>query len=55
MAVYINFKGGEGKETVDECDNRKEAEALLLDYRQSDPTGNYEISSRCCNNWKEKD
>ena len=51
--VYINFKGGEGNETVDECGNRKEAEALLKDYQQSDKSGQYWISAKPCSNWKE--
>lgn len=51
--VYINFKGAEGNETVDECHNRKEAEALLKDYQQSDQTGRYWISPKPCSNWTE--
>ena len=51
--VYINFKGSEGKETVDESGNRKEAEALLKDYQQSDKIGHYWISTKPCNNWKD--
>lgn len=52
MTSYINYNGGEGNETVDEFDKGKEARQAIADYRQSDPTGTYWISSRPCKGWK---
>ena len=52
MTTYINYKGGEGKETVDEFDSPKEAREAIKHYRQSDPAGEYWLSSKCCSNWK---
>ena len=52
MSIYINYKGGEGKETVDEFDNRKEAEVALREYKASDKVGEYWISPRPCAGWE---
>jgi len=38
-------------ETVDEFDTLKEAKQMLKEYRMSDPTGQFYLSSRCCANW----
>ena len=40
-------------ETVDEFETRKEARAMLAEYRLSDNSAYYYISSRCCKSWKE--
>lgn len=53
MTTYINYKGSEGRETVDEFDTRKEAQENLVQYRISNPAGEYYLSPRCCNNWKD--
>ena len=41
-------------ETVDEFETRKEAREMLAEYRMSDPSANYYISSRACKDWREK-
>ena len=52
MKHYINLKGTY-RETVDEFDTRKEAIAMLREYRFASPGLNYYLSTRCCKNWKE--
>jgi len=49
--TYINRRGQGHLETVDEFETRKEAKAMLAEYRMSDPSGYYYISSRCCREW----
>lgn len=39
-------------ETVDEAETRKEAVYLLGEYRLADPSAEYYISQRPCNDWK---
>jgi hypothetical protein len=50
---YIQRKDSNGLETVDEFTTRKEARAMLDEYRLSDWSAVYYISSRCCKAWKE--
>ena len=50
---YIQRKDSYGLETVDEFTTRKEARAMLDEYRLSDWSAVYYISSRCCKAWKE--
>ena len=38
-------------ETVDEFETRREARAMLTEYRMSDPSGSYYLSSRPCKEW----
>jgi hypothetical protein len=38
-------------ETVDEFPTRQEARAMLTEYRMSDPSGSYYLSSRPCKEW----
>lgn len=38
-------------ETVDEFPTRQEARAMLTEYRTSDPSGSYYLSSRPCKEW----
>ena len=52
MKYYINLKGYY-RETVDELDTRKEAIAMLREYRLAYPDLNYYLSTRCCKDWKE--
>lgn len=40
------------RETVDEFESRKEARAMLAEYRMSDPCGTYYLSQRCCKAWR---
>lgn len=53
MKTYIQRKGDGYLETVDEFETRKEARAMLAEYRLSDPSGIYYLSSRPCKAWKE--
>ena len=50
---YINRFGQSIRETVDEFATRKEAIAALREYRISDPSARYWISSRCCRGWRD--
>lgn len=52
MKHYINLKGTY-RETVDEFDTRKEAIAMLREYRFASPGLSYYLSARCCKNWRE--
>jgi hypothetical protein len=50
--IYIQRKDCNGLETVDEFETRKEARAMLVEYRLSDPSAHYYLSQRCCKGWK---
>ncbi len=41
-------------ETVDEFETRKEARAMLDEYRLGDPYADYYLSSRACKDWRDK-
>lgn len=49
---YIQRKDSNGLETVDEFETYKEARQMLKEYRISDTSAEYYISSRCCKHWK---
>jgi hypothetical protein len=51
MKTYIQRRDGKQLETVDEFDTRKEARAMLAEYRMSDPSATYYLSSRPCKDW----
>jgi hypothetical protein len=51
MRTYIQRKDSGQLETVDEFDTRKEARAMLAEYRLSDPFASYYLSSRPCKGW----
>lgn len=51
MKTYIQRKDGRYLETVDEFTTRKEARAMLAEYRMSDPSASYYLSSRPCKDW----
>lgn len=51
--TYIQRKGDGYLETVDEFETRKEAREMLKEYRLSDPSAEYYISSRACKEWRE--
>ena len=51
--VYINRKGQGQVETVDEFDTRKEARAMLAEYRMADPSAHHYLSSRPCEGWND--
>lgn len=48
---YIQRRGNGYLETVDQFETRKEARLMLIEYRMSDPTAYYYISSRPCKGW----
>lgn len=52
--VYIQRKDSFGLETVDEFTTHKEARAMLKEYRISDPSAQYYLSSRACKAWRDK-
>ena len=51
--VYIQRRGNGYLETVDEFTTRKEARAMLAEYRMSDPSAHFYISTRACKAWRE--
>jgi hypothetical protein len=48
---YIQRKDRYGLETVDQFEALTEARAMLKEYRMSDGTAEYYISSRACKAW----
>ncbi len=50
---YIQRRGDGYLETVDEFTTHKEARAMLVEYRMSDPTAQFYISSRACRAWNQ--
>jgi hypothetical protein len=54
MKFYIQRKDGRNLETVDEFDTRKEARAMLAEYRMADPSAYHYISTRPCRDWLTK-
>ena len=52
MKTYIQRKDSRQLETVDEFETRKEAQAMLSEYRLSDPCAMYYLSPRPCKAWK---
>lgn len=52
--IYIQRKDSNGLETVDEFETRKEAVAMVKEYRMSDKTASFYLSSRPCKDWKDK-
>lgn len=49
--LYIQRKGNNQLETVDEFETRKEAKLMLIEYRISDRSADFYISSRACKEW----
>ena len=52
--TYVQRRGNVYLETVDEFETRKEARAMLAEYRMSDPTAEFYLSSRACRDWREE-
>lgn len=50
--IYIQRKGDGYLETVDEFSTMREARAMLIEYRISDPYAYYYMSSRPCKAWR---
>jgi hypothetical protein len=51
---YIQRKDGSTLETVDEFETRKEARAMLAEYRLADSSAIYYASTRPCKDWKNR-
>lgn len=51
--VYIQRKGGGYLETVDEFETMKEAREIIKEYRLSDCSAEFYISSRPCKAWRD--
>lgn len=49
--IYIQRKDGHQLETVDEFPTRKEALAMLREYRLADWSATYYLSTRPCKAW----
>lgn len=49
--TYINYNHNGNRETIDEFDNRQDAQKMLDEYRMSDPSGKYYTSRTPCKNW----
>jgi hypothetical protein len=52
--TYIQRKDSRHTETVDEFETRKEARAMLSEYRMADASAHYYLSSRPCKDWRNK-
>jgi hypothetical protein len=50
--TYIQRKDGSQLETVDEFETHKEARDMLKEYRMSDNSAHYYLSSRPCKSWR---
>ena len=48
---YIQRKDSNYLETVDEFETRKEALAMLAEYRMADPYAHHYLSTRPCKDW----
>jgi hypothetical protein len=51
---YIQRKDRRELETVDQFEKFKEAREMLKEYRLSDYSAEYYISSRACKEWRSK-
>jgi hypothetical protein len=51
--VYIQRKDTNSLETVDEFPTMREARKVVREYRLSDPSASYYLSSRACKVWRE--
>ena len=53
--TYIQRKDKYHLETVDQFETRKEAKAMLAEYRLADPYAHYYLSSRACKAWRDEE
>jgi hypothetical protein len=53
--IHIQRKGSGHLETVDSFVSMKEAKEMLKEYRTSDHSAEYYISSRACKAWKDSE
>lgn len=49
--VFIQRKDGRTLETVDQFETYKEARDMIKEYRLSDSSADYYLSSRACKGW----
>ncbi len=49
--TYIQRNGQGYRETVDEFEDFREARDMVAEYRLSDPSAVYYLSSRACKDW----
>lgn len=52
--VYVQRKDSHQLETVDEFTSWREARAMVIEYRMSDPSATYYLSKRACKDWRAK-
>jgi len=52
--IYINIKNNGIVETVDQCDNYKEAREMVNEYNLSDSSNYYYVSSRSTKEWRSR-
>lgn len=52
--VYIQRRDRFGLETVDEFTTRREARAMLAEYRMADPAARHYLGTRACRAWSAK-
>lgn len=52
--IYMQRKDDNQLETVDEFETRKEALLMLAEYQIADCFAEYYLSSRPCNDWKNR-
>ena len=53
MTIYIQRRDRFGLETVDEFGTRREASAMLREYRLSDRTAEFYLSTRPFKDWSD--
>ena len=51
---YVQRADGRQVETVDEFDNRKEAQAMRKEYCMADPSARFYLSRRPCKGWNDQ-
>jgi hypothetical protein len=51
--IYIQRKDAYQLETIDQYETRREAMAMLKEYRLGDNSASYYLSSRACKEWRE--
>ena len=54
MTTYVQRVGQGYRETVDEFETRKEALGMVCEYRLSDPSAHYYLSTRACKDWSKE-
>lgn len=55
VMVYVQRKDSQQLETVDEFETWKEARKMVAEYRLSDLSADYYLSSRACRDWNKSE